>query len=40
MTGSFPSADYPRRPIHNSHILTDNPFLVTPFWDRTRHNML
>ena len=37
MTGSFPAADHPCcLASASSDILTNTPFLVTAFWDRTR----
>jgi hypothetical protein len=37
MTGSFPVADHLRcLASASSDILTDIPFLVTAFWDRTQ----
>ena len=36
MTGSFPADDHPRcLASASSDILTNTPFWVTPFWDRT-----
>jgi len=40
MTGSFPVADHLRcLASASSDILTDIPFLVTAFWDRTRSGL-
>ena len=40
MTGSFPAADHPRcLASASSDILTNTPFGVTPFWDRTRSRL-